>query len=109
MAEARGSCDSAFQSVRDLFHGRIAQGGELGASLCVNIDGKNVIDLWGGHADSAKTKPWNEDTLTVVWSCSTVDENGSGGRGDDLGAGPHHRQSIFVPGLGFRAVGMATP
>ena len=72
MAEARGSCDSAFQSVRDLFHGRIAQGDELGASLCVNIDGKNVIDLWGGHADSAKTKPWNEDTLTVVWSCSKV-------------------------------------
>ena len=72
MAEAKGSCDPAFHSVRDVFNGRLTQGEELGASLCVNIDGKNVVDLWGGHADTEKTKFWNEDTLAVVWSSSKV-------------------------------------
>ncbi|RMJ26907.1 beta-lactamase [Aspergillus sp. HF37] len=72
MAETRGYCDPAFSRVRDILQQRVAQGDELGASLCVNIDGKNVLDLWAGHADAAKTRPWSEDTLTVVWSCSKV-------------------------------------
>jgi CubicO group peptidase (beta-lactamase class C family) len=72
MAEIRGYCDPAFNHVRDTLQQRVSQGDELGASLCVNIDGRNVLDLWAGHADAAKTRPWNEDTLTVVWSCSKV-------------------------------------
>lgn len=72
MAEVKGSFDPAFQLVRDLFNTRVTQGEELGASLCVNVDGKNIIDLWGGYADTEKTRLWNEDTLTVVWSTSKV-------------------------------------
>lgn len=72
MAEIYGHCDPAFSRVRDIFEEIIARGDELGASLCVNIDGKNTLDLWGGHADAAKTRPWNEDTLTVLWSCTKV-------------------------------------
>jgi CubicO group peptidase (beta-lactamase class C family) len=67
-----GSCDPAFNRVRDLVQERLASGEELGASLCVSIDGKNVLDLWGGYADAEKSRPWEEDTLTVVWSCSKV-------------------------------------
>ncbi|KAI9926609.1 hypothetical protein ASPWEDRAFT_54537 [Aspergillus wentii DTO 134E9] len=72
MSDIHGHCDPAFSSVRDLLQNRLSQGDELGASLCVNIDGKNVLDLWGGHADTARTKPWNEDTVTGVWSVSKV-------------------------------------
>lgn len=72
MAQIHGDCDPAFNSVRELLQQRIANGNEIGASLCVNIDGKNVLDIWGGHADAARTKPWDKDTLTVVWSCSKV-------------------------------------
>ena len=41
---------------------------ELGASLTVNIDGKNVIDIWGGYTDEAKTRLWDRDTIVNVWS-----------------------------------------
>lgn len=73
MANAvKGSCDPAFNRVRDLLQERLTSEEELGASLCVNIDGKNVLDLWGGYADAEKTRPWEENTLTVVWSCSKI-------------------------------------
>ncbi|KAJ5938134.1 hypothetical protein N7454_004476 [Penicillium verhagenii] len=70
-----GTNDPAFDSVRGLLQKHLASGSELGLSLCVNIDGKEVLDLWGGHADVAKTKPWEKDTLTVIWSCSKVVTN----------------------------------
>ncbi|KAJ5902214.1 hypothetical protein N7495_002742 [Penicillium taxi] len=75
MAETHGHCDPGFESVRELLKQRLERGSELGASLCVNIDGKNVLDIWGGHMDTAKTKPWEENTLGVVWSCSKVVTN----------------------------------
>jgi len=70
-----GQCDPAFKSVRDLLEKKLADGEEIGASLCVNIDGKNVVDIWGGYKDEAKTIPWEEDTITPVWSCSKVVSN----------------------------------
>ncbi|OQE31754.1 hypothetical protein PENSTE_c001G01706 [Penicillium steckii] len=70
-----GQCDPAFQSVRDLLEKKLADGEEIGASLCVNIDGENIVDVWGGHKDEAKTIPWEEDTITLVWSCSKVVSN----------------------------------
>ena len=70
MADTYGSCDPAFNRVRDLLQERLVTGEEVGASICVNIDGKNIVDIWGGHADAAKSRPWEKDTLTVVWSCS---------------------------------------
>lgn len=70
MAPVSGTCDPRFTAVRDLFASRIASDEELGASLVVNIGGTNVLDLWGGHADAAKTTPWEKDTITCVWSSS---------------------------------------
>lgn len=67
-----GFCDPKFEGVRDLVEERLASGKEIGASLCVNIDGKNILDIWGGHADMEKTRPWEEDTLTVVYSCTKI-------------------------------------
>jgi CubicO group peptidase (beta-lactamase class C family) len=75
MADTHGTCDPAFESVRQLLQKNIASGEELGASLCVKIDGKNVVDIWGGHTDGSKTQPWKEDTITPVWSCSKVVTN----------------------------------
>ncbi|KIW80060.1 hypothetical protein Z517_06675 [Fonsecaea pedrosoi CBS 271.37] len=63
-----GRCDERFFKVKELFQGFLDSGAELGASICVNIDGKNVIDLWGGWADQERTKPWTENTIVNVWS-----------------------------------------
>jgi CubicO group peptidase (beta-lactamase class C family) len=36
----------------------------------VTIDGKPVIDLWGGYADKDRTRPWNADTIVNVYSAT---------------------------------------
>ena len=32
------------------------------------VDGREVIDLWGGFADKERTRPWRRDTLANVYS-----------------------------------------
>jgi CubicO group peptidase (beta-lactamase class C family) len=56
MAKVQGTYDERFSKVKDLFQQHIDSGEELGASICVYIDGKDVIDLWGGYADQARKK-----------------------------------------------------
>lgn len=63
-----GSNDPRFAAVRDAFASNFADGIDHGAAVAVVVDGKVVVDLWGGHADAAGTKPWQRDTLVNVWS-----------------------------------------
>src|SRR5262245_9654557 len=63
-----GTCSARFESLRDLFVGKLASGEDLGASVAVNIDGEMVVDLWGGWADEARTVPWTEVTIACVFS-----------------------------------------
>ncbi|KAJ5381684.1 uncharacterized protein N7496_004112 [Penicillium cataractarum] len=70
MSAVHGHCEPAFNKVRDLLEQNILSEEELGASLCVNIDGQDVVNLWGGYADRARSKPWKEDTISIVWSTS---------------------------------------
>ena len=42
--------------------------GELGAACTVIVDGTEVVDLWGGWADAARTRPWEADTLCNAYS-----------------------------------------
>lgn len=75
MAEVHGHCDDAFASVQELLKGNLNNGEELGASIVVNIDGKNVVDIWGGHCDENHTRPWTENTITNLWSISKTVTN----------------------------------
>ena len=43
-------------------------GDDIGASVSVTVEGETVVDIWGGWADESKAKPWEEDTITNVWS-----------------------------------------
>jgi CubicO group peptidase (beta-lactamase class C family) len=63
-----GSCDPRFNRVKEIFADSFANGLEVGAAVAATIDGKSVVDLWGGHADKAKTRPWTRDTLVNVYS-----------------------------------------
>jgi CubicO group peptidase (beta-lactamase class C family) len=63
-----GDNDARFDSVRDQFRQRLDSGEELGASIAATIDGRPVIDLWGGFADPERSQPWERDTITNVWS-----------------------------------------
>lgn len=66
--QSAGHCAPAFDAVRAAFEHNLVHGGELGASLAVEIDGECVVDLWGGWADAEGTTPWQRDTLSVVFS-----------------------------------------
>lgn len=66
----QGVCDARFQGVREEFARNFAARGEVGASICVMIEGRTVVDLWGGLADRHTRRPWERDTIGLVWSCT---------------------------------------
>ena len=70
MADLHGSCDPHFERVHDALATHIDAGKEVGASLYVNIDGEDVIDLWGGWRERERVAPWTEDTIVNVFSGS---------------------------------------
>ena len=57
-----------YAPVRAVFEANLASGADVGASFCATIEGETVVDLWGGHADEAKTRPWVKDTIVNVYS-----------------------------------------
>ena len=65
-----GKCDPAFQAVADVFEQNFASRNEVGASVCVSVGGETVVDLWGGYKSSKQTEEWEEDTISVVFSCT---------------------------------------
>ncbi|WP_280382311.1 serine hydrolase domain-containing protein [Nocardia wallacei] len=68
MSTSSGFCLDEFIGVREAFDEQLSSGAELGASVCVTVDGDPVVDLWGGWADPARTAPWRADTLVNVFS-----------------------------------------
>src|SRR5438094_8868615 len=64
------TCDPLFGAVREEFERNFAERREVGASVCVTVDGETVVDLWGGVADPATGRAWERDTIGVVWSCT---------------------------------------
>jgi len=66
-----GSVAPGLEPVREAFAANFERTGdyaEVGAALCVYRHGEKVVDLWGGHADAARARPWQADTLVNVWS-----------------------------------------
>jgi CubicO group peptidase (beta-lactamase class C family) len=63
-----GQCDPRFAAVRETFAASFEAGREVGASFAATVDGRTVVDLWGGHADAARTRPWERDTIVNVFS-----------------------------------------
>ena len=57
-----------FSGVQRAFEESFARGEELGASVCVTVEGETVVDLWGGFADEDRTLLWERDSLVNVFS-----------------------------------------
>src|SRR6266511_4219915 len=57
----QGTCEPRFERVREEFERNFAERGEVGASVCVTLDGQTVVDLWGGTA--RPDQPWAQDTI----------------------------------------------
>jgi CubicO group peptidase (beta-lactamase class C family) len=65
---AQGFVHDKFAAVREAFEANLASGADVGASFCATLEGETVVDLWGGYADAARTRPWNTDTIVNVYS-----------------------------------------
>jgi CubicO group peptidase (beta-lactamase class C family) len=64
----RGFVAERFSAVREAFEENLTSGADVGASCCVTLEGETVVDLWGGFADEAKTRPWEKETIANVFS-----------------------------------------
>jgi CubicO group peptidase (beta-lactamase class C family) len=65
-----GTCEPRFAGVREEFERNFAERGEVGASVCVIVDGETVVDLWGGSAAPDSGQSWTADTIGNVWSAT---------------------------------------
>ena len=63
-----GACDARFAGVRDAFARNFAEHEEVGAAVCIRLHGRPVVDLFGGHTDETRTRPWQADTLVNAYS-----------------------------------------
>jgi len=63
-----GFCDPRFERVRDAFERNFTERGEVGASFAATLEGECVVDIWGGHQDAGRTRPWAEDTIVNLFS-----------------------------------------
>ena len=68
MAEIHGSFDDGFAGVARALSASIDAGTDVGGSVAVVRGGRLIVDIWGGWADEARTRPWERDTITNVWS-----------------------------------------
>ena len=68
MTDVTGHCHPDFEAVAEALATNLADGQELGEAVAVMVDGELVVDLWGGHRDGARSKPWEEDTTVCVFS-----------------------------------------
>jgi CubicO group peptidase (beta-lactamase class C family) len=63
-----GSVAPGFEAVRREFEHNFTHRKELGAAFAVYHRGQKVVDLWGGHLDKRHVTPWQEDTVTTLFS-----------------------------------------
>src|SRR5215469_18354151 len=66
--EIQGSVQPEFEDVLLAFDDNFTKYGDVGAAFCLYLDGKKVVDIWAGTADDKVGRPWDEDTLTLVYS-----------------------------------------
>lgn len=64
----QGLVHDKYAGVRTAFEANLDSGADIGASFCATVEGETVVDLWGGFADEARTRPWERDTIVNVYS-----------------------------------------
>jgi len=68
MTAIQGHADEEWGRVADAFRANFEQHSETGAACALYVDGRLVVDLWGGIAERRPRRPWHEDTVVLLWS-----------------------------------------
>ena len=63
-----GTVAPGFEGVRAAFEENFRQHGDEGASVGVYVGGEQKVDLWGGVADVATGRGWQQDTVAIMYS-----------------------------------------
>ncbi len=66
--EIHGDVEPGFEGVAEAFRTNFEEHGDVGAAVCVYHRGRPLVDLWGGLADREASRPWQRDTLQLVFS-----------------------------------------
>ena len=51
-----GECEARFARVKKAFAANFETAGEIGAAVAITLDGRPVVDLWGGYADRDRAR-----------------------------------------------------
>jgi CubicO group peptidase (beta-lactamase class C family) len=63
-----GFTDPRFSDVREALAQNLSDAAEIGEAVSVVINGRTVVDLWGGYKDRERTQPWERNTLVCMFS-----------------------------------------
>ena len=63
-----GTAAAGFEPVVAAFEGNFRERGDRGAAFAVYVDGRPVVDVWGGTADRSAGRPWGRETIAGVFS-----------------------------------------
>jgi len=61
---------SGFEPVAAAFADNFARHREVGAACSLYHRGLPVVDIWGGFADAEAIRPWEQDTIALVFSAA---------------------------------------
>jgi len=64
----QGTCDDKLRNLKAKFDELVRTNQEVGCAVAVYLDGKLVVDLWGGWADPDTKAPWQRDTIVSTFS-----------------------------------------
>jgi CubicO group peptidase (beta-lactamase class C family) len=65
-----GFVEAGYGGVMDAFITNFADRHDVGAACTSYVDGRRVVDVWGGIADTRTRQTWRRDTSAVIFSCS---------------------------------------
>lgn len=69
-SQVQGFVADGFEKIQTTFQEIITQAPDSGAAVSIWHKGENVVNLWGGIADRETKAPWQEETKTVIFSCT---------------------------------------
>jgi CubicO group peptidase (beta-lactamase class C family) len=64
------AADDVLQRLKPLFRENFEKLGELGAAVSIWQNGKPIVDLYSGFCDARHEKPWEANTLVLIWSAT---------------------------------------
>jgi CubicO group peptidase (beta-lactamase class C family) len=64
----RGQVEPGFEGVRAAFAHNFDVDREVGAAFCLHVGGRKVVDIQGGTFDRTGERPYDQDTLQLVFS-----------------------------------------